>query len=366
MRELLFKLLRSALWGKALDSQLSAKEFRSVMSLAENQTVFGLAMEALKDVKIDDMKDRMPLYEAIGVMEQVKQQNRIANAELAEFSAICDKNGLEYLVVKGQTVACLYPKPEWRQAGDIDFLVPGPKFFLRKATKVERKVQDYADALGVEMPTLIEKEVGFDRNGQRYELHTSLRTWAKKRHQKVWDALIEKEWEQEHHVEIEGVKVRTLTPTMNAAYIFIHLFFHFIREGVSLRQFCDWAMVLHRYREDIDRERLTTMLTELDLLEAYRAFGTILVDHLGLSAEEFPLELTDKDRRWKVRILEDIFEGGNFGKLRHRSQGAWRWKLETMGIALRNSFRYYRLCPSEVGGMIPRLVMGNMRILLKR
>jgi hypothetical protein len=67
----------------------------------------------------------------------------------------------------------------------------------------------------------------------------------------VWDSLIEKEWQEKYFVEIDGVKVRTLSPTLNAAYVFIHLFFHFIREGVSLRPFCDWAIVLHYYYSGI-------------------------------------------------------------------------------------------------------------------
>lgn len=65
------------------------------------------------------------------------------------------------------------------------------------------------------------------------------------------------------------------------------------------------------------------------------------------------------------RILGDIFRGGNFGKLNHQARSSWKYKVETMGVAMRNSFRYYRLCPSEVGGMIPRLVKVNWKILIK-
>lgn len=332
---------------------LSAMDFAYVVTLAEQQTVFALVMDALNDVQINDMEDKMPLYEAIGVMEQIKQQNRIVNAELADFSSICEANGLEYLMVKGQSIACLYPKPELRMSGDIDFLVHVSHF----------NFQDFAGALGVEIPKMVEYEVGFDRNDIRYELHTSLRGWAKKKHQEVWDALIEKEWEQEHYAEIAGQKVRTLSPTLNAAYVFIHLFFHFIREGVSLRQMCDWAMVLHHYRGEIDRERLMQILLDLGLFDAYRVFGTILVDKLGLPIMEFPVPINDEDRKWQEKILDDIFRGGNFGMLNHEASSSWKYKAETFCVALRNSFKYYKLCPSEVGGMIPRLMKINIKVL---
>ena len=175
---------------------------------------------------------------------------------------------------------------------------------------------------------------------------------------------MENEWRETHYVEIEGVKVRTLSPTLNVAYVFIHLFFHFIREGVSLRQLCDWAMVLHYYNEEVDKEMLKEMLLDLDVYDAYCAFGTILVDYLGLPANDFPLPLDEKNRKWQKKLLKDIFAGGNFGKLHHRADNSWKFKLETMQLAFRNTFKYYRLCPSEVGGMIPRLIKGNMKILL--
>lgn len=179
----------------------------------------------------------------------------------------------------------------------------------------------------------------------------------------VWDNLMEEEWQEKHYVEIDGVKVRTLSPTLNAAFVFIHLFFHFIREGVSLRQLCDWAIVLHHYKDEIDKNKLLDILSQLDMAKSYKAFGSILVDELGLPEDDFPIEIKEDDRQWKEKLLKDIFEGGNFGKLHHKAQNSWQFKIETLQLAIRNTLRYYRLCPSEIGGMIPRLVKGNLKIL---
>lgn len=356
MREILFKLLRCSLWGKPFGESIDGADFIRILPIAEQQTVFGMVIGALKDARVEGMVDKTPLLEAIGVGEQIKQQNRVVNAELSEFASLCRSNSLTYMVVKGQTVGCLYPEPLLRQSGDIDFLIPESRF----------NTLDYALAIGVEIPKMKEMEVGFSRHGISYELHIGLRGWAKKEHQKAWDEQVEKEWQEEHFVEIEGQKVRTLSPTLNAAYIFIHLFFHFIREGVSLRQLCDWAIVLHHYKDEINHDELLQILVELDVFDAYCAFGSILVDKLGLPLRELPVPINDEDRKWQTKILYDIFRGGNFGALNHKAQTSFKYKLETMGVALRNSFRYYRLCPSEVGGMIPRLVKGNLKILCKR
>lgn len=214
-------------------------DWEKIYQLASEQSVIGIVLAGIERLKNDNANlyiGQMLLLQWIGEVQMLEQQNFAMNKELAEFSSLCKDRSAEYIVVKGQTVGCLYPKPELRQAGDIDFLIHGSSANETTGLMTSLKIQDYAGALGVEIPKMVEHEVGFDRNEIRYELHTNLRIWAKKEHQKVWDALVEKEWEHEHYVEIEGEKVRTLSPTLNAAYIFIHLFFHFIREGVSIRQ----------------------------------------------------------------------------------------------------------------------------------
>ena len=356
-----FELLRGGLWpdcGHTADSLLhnGAVDWHEVYRLASEQSVLGLVLAGVERLPLNQRPPKMLLLQWIGEVQMVEWQNKRMNQELAELASICEKKDLEYIVVKGQTVGCLYPKSGLRQAGDIDFLVHG----------TSNLVDDFSRALGVDIPKMVEYEVGFDRNNIRYELHTSLRGWAAKKHQQKWDELIDNEWSKKYFVDIDGESVRTLSPTVNAAYIFIHLFFHLIREGVSLRQLCDWALVLHHYKDEIDSDLLVTILHELGLFGAYCAFETILVDRLGLPMGELPVSIDDDDRKWQGKILSDIFMGGNFGKLNHQAHSSRRYKLETMGVAMRNLFRYYRLCPSEVGGMVPRLVKVNWKILINR
>ena len=352
------ELLRCVLWRHKYSGTLSAIDFMQVMSIADKQTVLGLVFEALKDRRLEGITDKKPIFEGMSKAEKIKRQNHLLNKDLVGFVNKCDQLEIGYLVVKGQTIGCLYPKPELRQPGDIDFLFPVESDYETQRAKMAQIFPK------TQLPEkMLEGEVGFKHNGIIYELHTSLRGWAKKKHQKIWDDLMEQEWKELHYVEIGGVKVRTLSPTMNAAYVFIHLFFHFIREGVSLRQMCDWAIVLFHYEKEIDRERLMKILIDLDMLDAYRAFGVLLVDDIGLESQLFPFQLGEEDRVWRKFIIGDIIRGGNFGMLHHKSSGSWKYKMETMRIAIRNSFKYYKLCPSEVGGMIPRLVKGNLRLL---
>lgn len=355
--ERFFEILRSALWGKPYNEGMDAKEFVHIMALAEQQTVTALLFDALKNVPVGGEAD-VEVLTSHAIAEQIKQQNQVLNKEMAEFSSRCDESHIDYLVVKGQTMGCLYQNPLLRTPGDIDFLVNEGYDSIRD--RVEK-------ALEISLPEkMLEKQVAFDRNGAHYELHTSLRTWLYKKHQRRWDELIAGEWQKGYYVEIDGQRIRTLSPTTNVAYVFIHLFFHFIREGVSLRQFCDWAMVLHHYKDEIDRAELEQILQSLGMLKAFKTFGTILTDELGLPKEDFPFTIGAKEREWKQKILSDILTGGNFGKLNHKAHSSWKYKLETMKVAARNSLKYCSLAPIEAGLIIPRLLLGNLKIIVKK
>ena len=349
----LLSLLRSALWGYDPQDIVSKEEFEEVMKLAQEQTVYGLIFDQLSQHTVKGQYDKRQLLKAYAKSEKIKLQNEKINKELISFANRSKDAGLQCLVVKGQTIGCRYPNPMIRISGDIDFLVPN---ISSKLSVVFPNVQ---------FPEIMkEKEMDFKSNDIIYELHTRLIDFGCKKHQQVWEDLIKEEWEKDYYVAIGENKVKTLSPTTNAVYLFLHLYFHLIREGVSLRQFCDWAVMLHHYKNEIDRVRLDEVLRQLDMIRGYKAFGCILVDELGLLNVEFPMHLTDDDRQWKKKILHDIFQGGNFGKHNHKAKSAAGYKMETLCMAVRNSIRYYRLAPSEMRMMIPKMIKINMKLIL--
>ena len=351
MYDLLFALLRCSLWDIEFTGSITSKDFKEVLKLAKEQTVFGYVFDPLKGILLKDMQDKAPIFEAVGFIEQIVQKNDYIDKELVSFVKQLNECNLEYMVVKGQTIGILYPKPKLRQPGDIDFFAPQ---YLQI-----RRIFPEAGIPNV----LFEKEFAIENNGMIYELHTQLIDFGCKKNKNLWQKLLVQEWEKPFYVDIERSKVRTLSPTINAIYVFIHLFFHFVKGGVSLRQLCDWAMLLHHYKNEIDREKLQRILQKLDMLNAYRAFGVILIDNLGLSSDEFPIPINDNDKKWKRLILYDIFQGGNFGKNNHKAVSALGYKLETLCLVIRNSIRYHHLASSEIRMMIPKMIGINLKLI---
>ncbi len=364
---LFFSLLRSALWAKPSQETVTAQQFPRLMDLAKAQTVSGLMFDVLRNIRVEDERQiKTIVHKAYFHAEKIKKKNAELDKELTWFAGQIAEHDLRCIVVKGQLIARLYPKMGTRHTGDIDFLIPQEAAGTNttpdeSGTELQKIAQIFPEAHIPEK--LQEKEFAFRHEGRLYELHARLTDFGCKKHEQLWESWIAKEWQYPYYVELDGVKVRTLSPTMNAAYLFVHLFFHLIREGVSLRQFCDWAMFLHAYREAIDRQQLADFMQGMDMVQGYKAMGSILVDDLGLPEEEFPMPLTEADRHWKMKILSDIFRGGSFGKQNHHAKSKLGRKMETLRMAMRNSVRYRKLSPSEMRMMIPKMMKINLKLI---
>ena len=146
---------------------------------------------------------------------------------------------------------------------------------------------------------------------------------------------------------MDGVKVSVLAPTVHSLYIFLHLYHHLLELGVGLRQFCDWAVILHACKGEIDHEAIKKHLEVLGMVRAYKACGTILVDHLGLPQNEFTYDLDKSDRIFAQRILDVVEYRGNMGhyNLKGGNSGLWH-NLEATGIKLVHFIKFMPLAPS--------------------
>lgn len=349
IEEKLFGLLREALWGMPFNEPVSPEEAKRLISMAEKQTVAGLVIDTL--IKKDVRMERQTVFEAFSYLEQIKQQNRAMNAEVAAFARLMADTQTEYLIVKGQTLAALYPNPLLRMPGDIDFLA---KDYCHAAEVLKTH-------WSISLPnSLAEKETAFTHGTALYELHTYLIDFGSNRHKRYWEKTLTES--TPIYIIIGGAQVAVMEPTLYVAYVFIHLFFHFVHEGIGLRHLCDWAVIMHHYAHEIDMSRLTELLQGVGLLKAFKAFGCILVEQLGMT--DFPYSLDAKDRKFQQRILKDILHGGNFGREnRNVRKAGLMYKAETMWKVLSNSMRYLSLAPWEMFLQMHRRMVVNLKIL---
>jgi len=268
----------------------------------------------------------------------LEAENKRINKGLHELCLLMESNHITNIVVKGQTLGALYPNPMLRTIGDIDFYIPAKHF--EKARKLIEK------SWKVEIEESESKmHVSFRYESVEFEMHRFLREFPNKGMQKAFNKLIDSY--PPYPIEVEGMDVPTLMPTINVFYTFLHLYHHFIRMGVALRQLCDLTMLLHYHRDNIDRKLLQRTLDDFGFTKAFRAIGTILIEKLGLPQDEFPLPITDTDKRYGERALQLILKHGNWGQYERGSHDrqSFKYLFERAYYRLSNQLFFLRLSP---------------------
>ena len=338
---LLFSLLRFALWHSKNEFplELSEEESLRMLTSASKQAVTGLMADAL--IQNDVQMPQRCVFEIIGTLEQIKNQNKIVNQGVIELHNLMEEAGINYSVMKGQAVAVYYPETLYRQAGDIDYYC-APKDFDRSLAVVKEMWKVKPEIHGSE------KHADYDYQGNRYEPHYILTDLHNKKNNTYLKKLVEDDLGAE--VDIQGARVKTFSPTLHALYIFLHLYFHLVEVGVGLRQICDLAMIL---KEDVDVLLLRTYLESLGMRRAFAACSSILVDYLGMDAKYLPYEIDAKDRKYGRRMLGVILYRGNMGHYNKRNGwSGFGHQVESAFIKISHFVKFFWLSPGYHIGWI--------------
>ena len=333
-------------------------QFDDLLRVAREQSLAGIVCHQLMASGVRLSEDTAP--RAYALLENIRRQNLLKNERAVWLSRSLEEAGIRMLVMKGQTLAALYPDPFVRQSGDIDFYVH-PDDWVRALDFVRNLLSEHDAAAEPLRDTNSNKHVEFRIDGIQFEMHRYLLSFNVPSHQRYWEhtvvpGILASPYSVELPPAASQASIPTLAPTYNALYTFIHIFFHLIFEGIGFRQFCDWLILLKLYGEELDRPLLERHLRGLGLLRAYREIGTLLTDHLGLPEELFPLPLTKADRVRLPRLMNNILEGGNFGQNRSddylQPEGIIHG-VQHLGHIAHQQRLFWRYAPGEVLMCIP-------------
>lgn len=334
--EKLFEILRCALLKRPYVGSLSASQFHEVLKHAEEQAIFGIVFDAIKETRIEGLVDNMSIYKAAAMLEQIRRQNILVDQRAERLSKIFASWNYRTCILKGQGVAQLYPNPLLRQSGDIDIWVNGLQddivSSLRKNSVVIHNI-DYVHS-GCAFFDDVEVEVHF-RPSWMYnpfknrKLQRFFREYAKDQFENV------------------DSKVGFAYPTIefNLVYSLIHINRHIFEEGIGLRQLCDYYYILkHSTKEE--RDRAFAVLTELGLRKFVGAIIYIEYVVLGIDKDLMLCQPNEKEGRF---LLEEIMRGGNFGHYDERNRFYSKNARIRRGVfTLKRNMRYLKHYPGEV------------------
>lgn len=359
--EQVLALVRNELWNQPLGAPIPTSDIEEILQCAKQQAVSGLVANAI-------IRNQLPIGDDLTMnvcaIQKAHERNNInINTEVAKFSAFLDRRNLDYAIIKGQAMATLYPDPLARTPGDIDFYCPKHAF-----KQVHEVIQE---RLGIKIVgNKSKKHDNFEIDGFSFEMHSDMTDFGYWGYQKYWDGFFDKELQETPAtVDIDGQAVKTLPPTLNALYIFIHAFYHLILNGngLGLKQYCDWCLVMHNLHDQIDFPRLDQHLSHLGMKKAYMAVAAFCVQKLGLSpCDVFCDSQTSNDllstSEWPERMLDNFLEIRQFSeKVRVSGGVSLRHSLSTSAVVAKQVKTYFSLAPLELIFRIPEMAAWSFK-----
>ena len=277
---------------------------------------------------------QMLLLQWIGNVQVIEQRNKAMNQFIADLVAKMREADIYAILVKGQGVAQCYEKPLWRPSGDIDLLLSEENY---------TKAKDFM----LPMSSSHKREGQYSKQwvmsiGQWYvEIHGSLRSGLSAGVDKEIDAVQNDVFYGGNVRSTEfmsssgsGVQVFLPAPNEDVFLVFTHFIKHFYKEGMSLRQVCDWCRLLWTYRDSLNHGKLESWIKKAGLMDEWRAFAALAVEYLGLSKEAIPLYSADSCWRRKAeKILAFILKGGEWHKWRDTMSVARIFPVSTLRFA---------------------------------
>lgn len=366
--KLFFELLQVALGNRdRLSKAPSAEEWEEIYAESERQAVTGILLHGIEKLPAEQRPAKVFLLQWIGVGEIIKQRNSLLNGRCKELTSNLSAAGLHSTILKGQGVAQYYPETlqKLRQPGDIDvFVSDGRKKAIEYARSVGQNKIDW-DYKHLHLKLWDDTEVEM-----HYHVEVLLNLWKNRKLQK---------WFREHENELfahanDNLNARSamplglsknlnlkantnltndtnrfVTPTVefNVFYILLHIYRHFLYEGVGLRQIVDYYFVLKAIANTDSTDKTDYALEAVSQFGMEKfAMGLMWLMHetLGMPNKWMLWEPDEKEGRY---ILKQVMTGGNFGhhdeRLKH-SGG----KLGAVKAILTHNMHLLTHYPSDV------------------
>lgn len=360
-----FVLVGAGLWEKeARLSHLGEIDYGEVYRLAEEQSVVGLVAAGIEHVVDIKIPQEVALL-FVGDTLRLEQQNIAMNAFVARLIEKLRKEDTYALLVKGQGIAQCYERPLWRTCGDVDLLLSEENYKKARIT-----LSSYASSIDDENE--YNRHIALTIKQWTVELHGTLRSGLWKRLDREIDRV-------QYNVFFEGnvrswinghTQVFLPHPDDDAIFVFSHILQHFYKEGIGLRQICDWCRLLWTYKDSFNQELLVTRLHKMGVFSEWLAFAALAVDYLGMPKEAMPLY--SPEGRWSNKgdkVMRFVLETGNFGHNRdysyYKQYPYVVYKAISLWRHLCDGMRYFFIFPNSSVKVLSRSLVVGFSVALK-
>ena len=312
--DIFFAILRSIIWGTSQNIP-SNVDWQGVLNLAARQKCLHAFSVWAKVNHIQTPYDKHLNTNVLRLLARHARLNQLT----ADVINLLAQHNIPATLIKGYSIAKLYPDPDMRDFGDVDIYV-GEEHYHRAAELVTATFHDahwHSDIRGG-----IHYIVVLDENMDRVvELHRVTMEFYDKKANALYQEFTHKHLCNTHpNVDINGTCIAVPSAAYNALYVFMHAWHHFASTGVGFRQLADWALSLHHAHKQLSANEwqklcneINHILSALHMTTAWQIFGYVVVQHLGLPAKQMPL-YNDYHKKGADRLLKQLLRDGHGGR----------------------------------------------------
>lgn len=316
--------------------KLTESEWAQVYKLAVKHSLVGVMFGGIERLPKEQTPPLDLLMNWLGQSEYIKGQNKVISKRASELYSILSADARRSLVLKGQGVALLYPKPRLRAPGDIDLWIEGTRdeilgYLKSKGWKVGKVVVHHAD---VEIFPDVSTEIHFIPSY----------SYSPIRYGKY------KKWFADQGVTQFGMYDGEAgfaypSSSFNAVYSLLHIFRHVFHEGIGLRQLMDYYFILMDLSSE-ERIEAANTLRWMGLAGFTSSVMYVLREVFNIDEEKYLFSPDEKSGQF---LLREILNSGNFGKYNEEIRDAHKGgSLRLYMMNVKRLFRMIHYYPSEV------------------
>jgi len=317
-------LLRSSLWETEAPS-LSLDEgwWEEIYTISKTQGVHTLLPDAFRQGCVPP---KLSLARWLYDVECAETSYRRVESVGKELSSVFSESGIRSVILKGVSVASLYPKPSHRLSGDVDFHFPDKDGF-RRANRFAKRFSD----------------LGTDSDGDTHYHYKGVVV----EHHAGWTHLSSLK-ARSMKANLEG---DTLSCEDTLLLLSSHVLRHALVGGVGLRQLADLAVATRAFDGRYDKNEFRERISDLGLSKWAGLLSCVMKVHFGVPVCELPCV---PDPKYCSRFMDLVKFDGDLG---NEGRGLFAGFFRRMRL-------FVPVAPKEYFGRYFSLVFGRtLRVL---
>lgn len=341
---LFFELIQVSLGLRlSLSATPSTQDWQALYRMSHKQAILGVCFNGVHIICTNhpEQASGLPLdlrMRWIGSAAEIQKQNELMNHRCVDLCERLQDDGLSCCVLKGQGISALYGHTlaNLRQCGDIDVWVKDADIQM---------LSDYMRSQGVDYNATIAHVEGDLMKDVSVELHATPAYFKNFRYNKRLQSWCSS-YDWNCCKSINGFSVPS--DSFNLVFLLVHLYHHFLYEGVGFRQLMDY----YQFLMSIDSTNRQALYKEATIF--LQSFGMwrftqgvmYLMKVVFCMRSEFLI--CEPDAKTGQLLLTDMLESGNMGKYhsnkRHNRSNRliWHW------TNFKRNLGFVSIAPAEI------------------